>query len=190
MLFRSLTLLLSLLLFLLLLADFPCPLLYLPTSSSCPSLTYAAALPQTPTGLLTSLPSNLSSSLDSYLASFATTLSTYACGRDNYSPVSSCEMCYEVYREWLCRTMIPRVSLERDFVSVVSFFRSSFLPSSFRLTLTPSSHLHLVRLLLLLQSQSINPSHLSLPPLPFLPPRYHPTSSPPSLHLHPTPPLS
>jgi len=24
--------------------------------------------------------------------------------------VSSCEICYEVYREWLCREMVPQVS--------------------------------------------------------------------------------
>ncbi|KAL7411356.1 stretch-activated cation channel Mid1 [Mrakia frigida] len=91
-------------------ADFPCPLLYTSPTSICPSLTYAAALPESETsaGLLTSLPSNLTSIIETYLASFATTLSTYACGRDNYSPVSSCEMCYEVYREWLCRSLVPR----------------------------------------------------------------------------------
>lgn len=107
------------------LADFPCPLLYTSPTSICPSLTYAAALPESETsaGLLTSLPSNLTSIIETYLASFATTLSTYACGRDNYSPVSSCEMCYEVYREWLCRSLVPRVSRDRR-VLLLSLSRS------------------------------------------------------------------
>lgn len=57
---------------------------------------------------LTTLPDPMISLLTSSLDSFATTLSTKACGRDFYSHVSSCFDCHTSYRDWICRTLIPR----------------------------------------------------------------------------------
>ncbi|OCF45449.1 hypothetical protein I317_00695 [Kwoniella heveanensis CBS 569] len=55
-----------------------------------------------------SLPDETAALLTSNLESFKTSLLSHACGRDLYSHVSGCGDCFEAYRDWLCRTVVPR----------------------------------------------------------------------------------
>lgn len=94
------------------LASFPCQLV-LP-NEYCPSIGYAAPLEPNSTAILsssaplTTFPDPIITLLTSSLDSFATTLSTKACGRDFYSHVSSCFDCHTSYRDWICRNLVPR----------------------------------------------------------------------------------
>ncbi|EJT98066.1 hypothetical protein DACRYDRAFT_24603 [Dacryopinax primogenitus] len=36
------------------------------------------------------------------------TLSSFACGRDVYSPLKTCEDCLDAYRDWACAISFPR----------------------------------------------------------------------------------
>ncbi|KAF8910278.1 stretch-activated cation channel Mid1 [Mucidula mucida] len=91
-------------------ASFSCPLIsQLPY---CPSIAYAVPLPQ-PSNPFTmynasNLPLAISGPLLSSLTNFTTTLTTYACGRDDYSPLVSCNDCQREYRRWLCTVSFPR----------------------------------------------------------------------------------
>jgi calcium channel MID1 len=42
------------------------------------------------------------------MANFTTTLTTFACGRDWYSPVVGCDDCQREYRKWLCGISFTR----------------------------------------------------------------------------------
>lgn len=42
------------------------------------------------------------------MANFTTSLSTFACGRDWYSPLTQCSDCQREYRKWLCLMSFPR----------------------------------------------------------------------------------
>ena len=91
-------------------ASFNCPLLHqLPF---CPSISYAVPLapPRPPFSAHTAstIPSNVSDTLISYLSNFTTTLTTLACGRDQYSPLVTCADCQAAYRTWLCAVSFPR----------------------------------------------------------------------------------
>lgn len=88
-------------------ATFPCPLAH--QLDLCPSIGYAAALDR-PRGnsTVTSLPDALESALADSLNAFSTSLLSMACGRDLYSPVSSCDDCFTAYRDWLCRVLVPQ----------------------------------------------------------------------------------
>ncbi|KAH0835688.1 stretch-activated Ca2+-permeable channel component-domain-containing protein [Lanmaoa asiatica] len=57
-----------------------------------------------------SLPDNISSPLLQYMTNFTTMLSTFACGRDLYSPLQTCADCQTHYRAWLCSISFPRCS--------------------------------------------------------------------------------
>ncbi|CDZ96972.1 Stretch-activated cation channel Mid1 [Phaffia rhodozyma] len=88
---------------------FPCPLVH--SIQGCPTISYAAAISfdgSDPTSVVTSLPSSSNDTLTEMLASFSATLGTMACGRDMYSPISTCQDCYFVYRNWLCGSLFPR----------------------------------------------------------------------------------
>lgn len=80
----------------------------------CPSIGYAAPLAPNSTSILSSpapiatLPDSIASLLTASLQAFSSSLLTKACGRDFYSHVSSCLDCHTAYREWVCRTLIPR----------------------------------------------------------------------------------
>lgn len=90
-------------------ADFPCPLAW--NIPICPNIAYAAALdpfPGSTSQSINSLPSGLQETIQTSLNAFSTSLLTTACGRDLYSPISTCEDCFYEYRDWLCRTVIPR----------------------------------------------------------------------------------
>jgi len=93
-------------------ASFPCPLVY--SLPYCPSTAYAVPLPPLPAPAFgynaTSLPDNISSPLLQYMTNFTTMLSTFACGRDLYSPLQTCTDCQTHYRTWLCSISFPRCS--------------------------------------------------------------------------------
>jgi len=44
------------------------------------------------------------------MTNFTTTLLTFACGRDMYSPLQSCADCQAAYRKWLCSVYFTRCS--------------------------------------------------------------------------------
>jgi calcium channel MID1 len=78
----------------------------------CPSIAYAAALDpdgiDDPTYAVTLLPDATTRTLEQSLNGFSASLMAQACGRDLYSPVWTCQDCMDEYREWLCRTLVPR----------------------------------------------------------------------------------
>lgn len=97
-------------------SSFPCTLAH--SLPFCPSISYAIPLdapPASPTFNFSSytsqnLPSSITSPLLSYLANFTTVLSTFACGRETYSPIVTCTDCELEYRKWLCAISFPRCS--------------------------------------------------------------------------------
>ncbi|KAJ7672134.1 stretch-activated cation channel Mid1 [Mycena polygramma] len=78
----------------------------------CPSIAYAVPLPPPPAPQLTydntNLPASIANPLISTLTNFTTTLTTFACGRDFYSPLVSCADCQRAYRTWLCAVSLSR----------------------------------------------------------------------------------
>ena len=93
-------------------ASFPCPLVH--SLPYCPSTAYAVPLPPLPAPAFgydaTSLPDTISSPLLQYMTNFTTMLTTFACGRDLYSPLQTCADCQTRYRTWLCSVSFPRCS--------------------------------------------------------------------------------
>ncbi|KAJ7056654.1 stretch-activated cation channel Mid1 [Mycena amicta] len=95
-------------------SSFSCPLVSrLPY---CPSVAYAVPLPAPPNSLPSyddsSLPDSVASPLISTLTNFTTSLTTFACGRDLYSPLVTCADCQRAYRTWLCTISLPRCADE------------------------------------------------------------------------------
>ncbi|KAF7330272.1 putative acetate kinase [Mycena venus] len=78
----------------------------------CPSIAYAVPLPPPPSPALsydsTNMPASLADPLISSLTNFTTTLTTFACGRDFYSPIVTCADCQRTYRTWLCAVSLSR----------------------------------------------------------------------------------
>jgi calcium channel MID1 len=93
-------------------ASFQCPLVY--SLPYCPSTAYAVPLPPPPSDAFgynaTTLPDNITSPLLQYMTNFTTMLTTFACGRDLYSPLQTCADCQSHYRKWLCSVSFPRCS--------------------------------------------------------------------------------
>lgn len=58
----------------------------------------------------TNLPAQISSPFLSYMANFTTVLTSFACGRDSYSPLVGCGDCQREYRKWLCAVTFTRCS--------------------------------------------------------------------------------
>lgn len=94
------------------LASFACPLVYgLPY---CPGVAYPVPLPQLPETsesrvyTASNIPEEITTPLLSYLTNFTITLSTFACGRDKYSPIVTCAECQRAYRKWLCSITFTR----------------------------------------------------------------------------------
>jgi calcium channel MID1 len=80
----------------------------------CPSIAYAVpiaepAFPATAHSSST-LPDSVVDPLLSALTNFTTSLTTFACGRDDYSPIVTCADCQQAYRKWLCAIWFPRCS--------------------------------------------------------------------------------
>ncbi|KAF7983107.1 hypothetical protein HWV62_24051 [Athelia sp. TMB] len=95
-------------------AAFPCALVH--SLPYCPSISYAVPLVAPPSPAVaydaTTLPGNISSTILEYMTNFTTTLSTFPCGRDMYSPLQTCADCQTAYRKWLCSVSFPRCSEE------------------------------------------------------------------------------
>lgn len=90
-------------------ASFSCPLVH--SLPYCPKVSYAVPIPfpsDTTTYDSSNLPSSISDPLLTYMTNFTTSLLTFACGRDWYSPVQSCASCQSAYRDWLCSISFPR----------------------------------------------------------------------------------
>ncbi|KAJ7284573.1 stretch-activated Ca2+-permeable channel component-domain-containing protein [Mycena rebaudengoi] len=77
----------------------------------CPSIAYAVPLPAPPAPRTAytsaTLPESITKPLLSSLTNFTTVLTTFACGRDFYSPLVSCADCQRAYRTWLCAISFP-----------------------------------------------------------------------------------
>ncbi|TFK51406.1 hypothetical protein OE88DRAFT_1659410 [Heliocybe sulcata] len=95
-------------------ALFSCPLVH--SIPYCPAVSYAVPLPEPPATFeahdARTLPQSLTDPLLSGLTNFTAMLTTFACGRDMYSPLQSCADCQREYRNWLCATSFPRCSEE------------------------------------------------------------------------------
>lgn len=104
----------------------------------CPNVAYS--IPLAPPTLdasfsynSTTLPSSISSGIIEYMTNFTTTLSTFACGRDAYSPLQTCNSCSRAYRNWLCLISLPRCfpSAQTNSTAASSRITSDFdLPDS------------------------------------------------------------
>ncbi|KAF8203340.1 stretch-activated Ca2+-permeable channel component-domain-containing protein [Pholiota molesta] len=83
-----------------------------PLAPLLPSVAYAMPLQAPPAPALAhtaaTLPANLTAPLLSYTTNFTTVLTTFACGRDWYSPLVGCADCQAAYRAWLCAVSLPR----------------------------------------------------------------------------------
>jgi calcium channel MID1 len=100
------------------LATFPCPLVH--GVDLCPSITYAAAVDPTsdrPYDPISTISERLQETLQSSLNAFSTSLLSSACGRDLFSPVSTCADCFDEYREWLCRSILPRCASQSQTIA-------------------------------------------------------------------------
>ncbi|TFK35827.1 stretch-activated cation channel Mid1 [Crucibulum laeve] len=93
-------------------ASFSCPLVH--SLPYCPGISYPIPLPAPPSAAPSyttlNLPQNITDPLLSYLTNFTTTLTTFACGRDWYSPLVGCDDCQIAYRTWLCSITFTRCS--------------------------------------------------------------------------------
>ena len=58
----------------------------------------------------TTVPDTVATPLLSALTNFSTSLLTFACGRDVFSPRQTCADCEHAYRAWLCVISFPRCS--------------------------------------------------------------------------------
>ncbi|KAF9442037.1 hypothetical protein P691DRAFT_779542 [Macrolepiota fuliginosa MF-IS2] len=92
-------------------ASFACTLIH--ALPFCPSTTYALPLPAPPNTEFpiydaSTIPTEISTQLIGVLSNFTTSLTTFACGRDWYSPLVGCDDCQREYRKWLCTTIFPR----------------------------------------------------------------------------------
>ncbi|KAF8578525.1 hypothetical protein K439DRAFT_1638739 [Ramaria rubella] len=91
-------------------SSFDCPLAH--SLPFCPLVSYAVPLPPTPDGTTSytssNLPSNISDPLISSLSNFTTSLLTFPCGREAFSPILTCESCANAYRAWACAVSLPR----------------------------------------------------------------------------------
>ncbi|KAF9530078.1 stretch-activated cation channel Mid1 [Crepidotus variabilis] len=91
-------------------AAFNCPLVH--SLPYCPGVAYSVPLPAPPNGdttyTATNLPNKVTNTVISYMANFTTVLTTFACGRDWYSPLVGCDDCQREYRKWLCSISFTR----------------------------------------------------------------------------------
>ena len=92
--------------------NFACPIVH--SLPFCPSTAYAVPItsPRFPALAYTSsnLPTDISDPIIQTLTNFSISLTTFPCGRDEYSPLVSCVDCQAAYRRWLCTIWFPRCS--------------------------------------------------------------------------------
>lgn len=78
----------------------------------CPGVAYSVPLPPPPNSAQSytaaNLPNAVTSPFLSYMANFTTVLTTFACGRDWYSPIVGCDDCEREFRKWLCAISFTR----------------------------------------------------------------------------------
>src|SRR5262249_25236896 len=79
----------------------------------CPNIAYSIPLPQPQAPApafhdASSIPDTISNPIIEYLTNFTTALTTFACGRDEYSPIMGCDDCQRQYRKWLCLVSFVR----------------------------------------------------------------------------------
>jgi calcium channel MID1 len=90
--------------------NFPCPLVH--SLPYCPMVSYSVPLPAPPAGATSYTDANLPQSVrDAVIASvsnFTSSLRTFPCGRDWYSPLQTCTGCQNAYRKWVCSIAFPR----------------------------------------------------------------------------------
>ncbi|KAG8924981.1 stretch-activated cation channel mid1 [Tulasnella sp. 418] len=89
--------------------NFPCTMVH--ALPYCPMVTYPVPLQPPPFGSVydrSNLPQAISSSILKSLENLSKTLSTFPCGRDLYSPLRTCQNCFDAYRAWLCTVSLPR----------------------------------------------------------------------------------
>ncbi|KAJ8075773.1 stretch-activated cation channel mid1 [Marasmius tenuissimus] len=89
---------------------FSCPLAM--SLSFCPGVSYAVPLaaPAAPSTIYdeSNIPQSISNGINEYMTNFTASLTTFACGRDFYSPLQMCSDCQREYRRWLCAIAFPR----------------------------------------------------------------------------------
>ena len=83
------------------------------------------------------LPADITSLIVTSLQSFTTSLLSSACGRDLYSHVSSCADCQAVYRDWLCRVVVPQCASSSSATSSPSTIETPTAQTVFRTPTTP-----------------------------------------------------
>jgi len=80
----------------------------------CPGVAYSVPLPPPPepdiTYDSTNLPDQVTTVFLSNMANFTAVLTSFACGRDWYSPLVGCDDCQREYRKWLCAISFTRCS--------------------------------------------------------------------------------
>jgi calcium channel MID1 len=93
-------------------ASFSCPLVH--NLPYCPGISYPVPLPAPPFPFTaheaSTIPTTVSGPLLEYLTNFTVALSTFPCGRDQYSPITTCADCQAAYRTWLCSVQFTRCS--------------------------------------------------------------------------------
>lgn len=95
-----------------LVASFVCPIVH--SLPYCPTVNYAVPIAPPPfpftAHATNTLPNTVVDPLLQVLTNFTVSLTTFACGRDQYSPLVSCADCQQAYRNWLCAVWFPRCS--------------------------------------------------------------------------------
>ncbi|EMD35802.1 hypothetical protein CERSUDRAFT_115744 [Gelatoporia subvermispora B] len=91
-------------------ASFSCPIVH--SLPFCPSTSWAVPLPApsdpSQGHTANTLPNSLVDPIIQVLTNFTTMLTTFPCGRDDYSPLVTCADCQAAYRTWLCTVTLPR----------------------------------------------------------------------------------
>ncbi|KAL0577405.1 stretch-activated cation channel mid1 [Marasmius crinis-equi] len=91
-------------------SSFSCPLVA--SLPFCPGVSYAVPLapPTAPSTMYdgSNIPKTIVDGITQYMTNFTTSLTTFACGRDFYSPLQTCSDCQREYRRWLCTIALPR----------------------------------------------------------------------------------
>lgn len=90
-------------------ATFNCPLVS--SLPFCPNIAYPVPLPfpeSTTRYDASNIPDSITDPLLSSITNLTVSLTSFACGRDLYSPLVTCADCQREYRRWLCTVSFPR----------------------------------------------------------------------------------